>query len=214
MDKFSKNIIPNITLKLPLSFAFASENPNNPFVPIFNWTTYLLPFQTGFGISTYLQIPQNSKENNISNIKNEIEKWSFQINKEYTNKIDLAVKRIITAVTQRTDPADSLIDAVMVWENILGPATEVSFRITASMAKMLESQSEKREETRKLLRKIYDTRSKVVHGSIRDEAEIKEYVNMAIGYAIKLLKISFEKGKDWLEKDGEYRSNKILMDIN
>jgi hypothetical protein len=203
----------NIMSILPLAFAFASADSDNPIIPVFTWTTELLPFRTGFGYSTYLQFPQNIKKNNISSMKNDIEEWAFRINKEYTPKIDLAIKRIITSVTQRTDPSDSLIDAVMVWENILGTKTEVTFRITASMAKLLEKEPEKKEKTLETLKNIYDMRSRIVHGSIGNDDKIKKYVGPAIGYAIKLLKYSFERGKDWLEKDGAYRSKEILMDL-
>jgi hypothetical protein len=171
-----------------------------------------MPFQAGFSFSSFLQMPINKQDNNVSDLKADVEKWANKINDEYTSRIDIAVKRIITSVTQRIDPSDSLIDAVMVWENLVGPGSEVSFRITSSMAKLFEDESEKRKDVQKKLRKIYDLRSKVVHGSIKDEIDIKEASNQAIGYAIELLKRSFIMGKDWLEKDGEYRSNKILME--
>jgi hypothetical protein len=211
--KYQNPINSNSLLMLPLAFAFASKDPSNPVIPMFTWSTTLMPFQTGFSISTFFQLPVRVQDINISESKADIEKWAIKINEEYTNKIDIAIKRIVTSVTQRIDPVDSLIDAVMVWENLVGTSNEVSFRITASMAKFLETGSEKREEIRKLLRKIYDIRSRVVHGSAKNEDEVKVNSNKAIGYAVELLKKSFLIGKDWLEKDGEYRSNKILMEF-
>jgi hypothetical protein len=211
--RYQNSINTNTLLMLPLSFAFASKDPNNPVIPIFTWSTTLMPFQTGFAISTFFQLPTRTPNINVSEIKTNVEKWAIKINEEYTTKIDVAIKRIVTSVTQRIDSADSLIDAVMVWENLVGTANEVSFRITASMAKLLEEELEKRKDVQKVLRKIYDIRSKVVHGSIKDEKEIKEASNKAIGYAIELLKKSFSRGKDWLEKSSECRSNEILLEF-
>jgi hypothetical protein len=64
------------------------------------------------------------------------------------------------------DAEDSLIDAVVAWENLFGHGgtTEVVFRVTLALAHLLEEDPAKRMALRRELTKIYDLRSRVLHG--------------------------------------------------
>jgi hypothetical protein len=55
-------------------------------------------------------------------------------------RVDLAVRRLLSAVSYRTDPADKLIDAAVALENLFGTRQgEVTFRIAAATARLMGS---------------------------------------------------------------------------
>ncbi len=57
----------------------------------------------------------------------------------YDHSIDVAVRRTLSAVRERSDPEDALIDAVIGWENLFGhgESAEVGFRVTTAIARLL-----------------------------------------------------------------------------
>ncbi len=102
------------------------------------------------------------------------------------SSIEIAVKRLLSAVCTRDNDDDALIDAVMCWENIIGSESEVTFRICASIAKLLAKDSAERSDIYGKLKKIYKTRSSLVHGNL-DYKTDPSITQQAIFYAIGLL---------------------------
>ena len=85
-----------------------------------------MPFQAEFGYSLPPRLYSSRPERDISNAIRDIEAWAALVNKVHTSKIDISAKRLGSALAHRNDPTDALIDAVMVWENLVGTSTEVS----------------------------------------------------------------------------------------
>ena len=69
--------------------------------------------------------------------------------------------------------ADSIVDAVIVWENLfgVGETHELSYRISMNMASMLGRTPADRIALQKEIKGLYDKRSQLVHGvkSLRPE---------------------------------------------
>ena len=86
----------------------------------------------------------------------------------------MAARRLVSAISLRTDRADALIDAVMVWENLVGTTTETSFRVTAALAKLNENDRSGRRDVQKKLQSLYSLRSRVVHGDEADLSKVDE----------------------------------------
>ncbi len=85
---------------------------------------------------------------------------------EVTPRLDIALNRMIRVASERRDPADALIDAVIAWENMLGSKTETTFKVCASMAWLLEPHDEeRRRQVFSRVKKIYELRSGLVHGA-------------------------------------------------
>jgi len=119
-----------------------------------------------------------------------ITKWSRLIAEKFPNNLDLGMRRLLSATTSRLDPLDGFVDAVICWENVFGTSEgEVSFRVCASIAKVLEPDNIKRRELFKILKDHYDKRSKLVHGgsepSISDSYKMRDY---CIKVAIHIIK--------------------------
>lgn len=196
----------------PLSCALASKESSKPVVPLLTWSTLLLPFQAGFGYSVPLLPPIFGAEIDVTQVAAEIEEWARIVNRAHIPSVDIAAGRLVTSVVNRMDKCDSLIDAVMVWENLVGTSTEVTFRVTAALAKLLESDPTKRRAFRKELSDIYGVRSRVVHGGIVDAADIERACAGAIDVAVRALRASYARGRDWLALSSNERADSILLE--
>jgi hypothetical protein len=96
--------------------------------------------------------------------------WTSRVAKSRKASIDVAIRRILSAASNRTDAADALIDLVIAWENLFGSGRgEVTLRVSAAIAWLLESEPAAREAKRAQVSKLYSLRSKVVHGSTPPE---------------------------------------------
>src|SRR5207253_10145003 len=111
----------------------------------------------------------------------------------------------------RLDSGDALVDAVMVWENLVGTSSEVTFRVTAALTKLLESDPSKRRAFRKSLAQIYDVRSRLVHGVAVEQSELSEAAKDAIALAIRALRACYRKGRDWLSLSSTERGDALLL---
>lgn len=89
------------------------------------------------------------------------------LNSPAVEHIRVALKRILSAATWRQLPGDVLIDSVTAWESLVGSDQETTARVTLSLAWLLEETFDKRGQRVRDLRRIYGTRSKVVHGEPR-----------------------------------------------
>jgi Apea-like HEPN len=80
--------------------------------------------------------------------------------------IRIAVERTLAAATERVHASDVLIDAVIAWENLVGISSETTFRVTAALSWLLARDDfRKRTDLSRELKRLYERRSKVVHGA-------------------------------------------------
>ncbi len=196
---------------LPLSFALASKDHLNPVVPVTTWGTVIVPFQGFFGYSSAINGPIFQNQQDASQLVIDLENWARIVDKSHTQEVDVAAKRLVSAVAHRIDKADALIDAVMVWENLLGTSNEVTFRVSASLAKLIESDPAKRVALKKSLSNVYSVRSRIVHGTLVDTSTVQNACTEAIGTAVLALRESYTKGKEWLSMKSTDRSEEILL---
>lgn len=85
---------------------------------------------------------------------------------DVTDRLDVALTRIVRVSSERRDPADALIDAVVAWENMLGSRTETTFKVCAGIAWLLEPYDQaRRVATFGRAKKLYAARSDLVHGA-------------------------------------------------
>jgi hypothetical protein len=197
---------------LPLACALASKDPSTPVAPLITWSTLLLPFQGGFSYSSPL-LPRNfGAEVSLSDRVAEIEEWARTVDRAHVPSVDIAARRVVSAIAHRLDRSDALIDAVMVWENLVGTSTEVTFRVSAALAKLLEGDAAKRRTLRNDLSAIYDIRSRLVHGDMIDESRLPQASTDAIGFAVKALCACYKRGRDWLSLSSKDRSDIILLE--
>lgn len=101
--------------------------------------------------------------------------------------LDTGQERLLSAVNERDNPIDGFIDAVIVWENLFGAAGETTLRVCGSLAHVLEpNDAGKRLALYKDTKKLYEKRSKLVHGSEQkiSHADAFEHWKVSIQHAI------------------------------
>lgn len=78
----------------------------------------------------------------------------------------IAINRAISMTSRLTDHVDAFIDAVIVWENIFGTGDvqELGFRVSMTMACVLDTDPENRAGLQQEIKQLYNLRSRVVHG--------------------------------------------------
>lgn len=196
----------------PLACALASKEASNPVVPLITWVTSLLPFQQNFGYSFPMLPPSFGANSDFGDRSAELEEWARIVDRAHAQGIEIAAKRLVSAVAHRMDRSDALIDAVMVWENLLGTSNEVTFRVSAALAKLTERDPAKRRVLRKKLSEIYGIRSRLIHGAPVDPTTINNSYSEAIGVAVQALRASYNKGREWLSLSSNERSDEILLE--
>lgn len=94
-----------------------------------------------------------------------VRKWMNKLD-QLPDTLDVNVKRLISAATERIDDADAFIGAVMVWENLFGAKQETALRIKGAMSLLIEPKDKaRRKDLLKEISTLYDKRSRLVHGS-------------------------------------------------
>lgn len=124
------------------------------------------------------------------------------------SSITVAINRLLSAVCDRDNPDDVLIDAVMCWENIIGVNGETTFRVCAAAATLLSNNTNDTKMLFKSMKTIYSDRSNLVHGS-SSYTQNTEHINQAVYYAAKLTNVVIEN-EDLLYSTSEERNEKAL----
>jgi len=195
-----------------LACALASRESSSPAVPLVTWSTLLLPFQSGIGFSSPHPVSTLRAVIDLGDRIEELEEWTRIVDRSHAPSVEIAAQRLISAVGHRLDRSDALIDAVMVWENLVGTTSEVTFRVTAALAKLLETDPAKRRDLRKSLADIYNIRSRVVHGAAVDAAAVQKACSDAIDVAVRALRASYRRGPEWLALSSIERADSILLE--
>ncbi|MDI5971874.1 HEPN domain-containing protein [Streptomyces sp. SL13] len=143
----------------------------------------------------------------------QVERIHRAICSNHPDSLDIAMQRVLRAASARGDDSDGLIDALISWENMFGASTETTFRVTASLAKLIESDSGRRREKRKELAKIYSSRSKIVHGAKEIPGEtVYEQRQDAILVACQALRVLYTSRTDLLGLKSEDRGTWLLLE--
>jgi hypothetical protein len=197
-----------------ISLACALASPDDVIgVPLAMWDASFIPFSAAYGSSSEGSTGRFvARPPDLTDRAAEIAEWSRLIEAEHDTNMDLAVRKLISAAAQRHDPADSLIDSVMIWENIVGATSETVFRVTASIAKLLRESAQERRSLQRELRKLYDLRSRVVHGEAVDLSSLQPAADRSLQIAVELLRCSYRRGASWLRLSSQERALSVLLD--
>ena len=201
-----------LNLLLPLSCILALyKSKSFPPVPIARWSSSLIPFSSPFGsVSSAVRYPVSGTilvDDHVSSL----ESMSRILEKKHPDGLDVSAIRLVSSVSRERNKSDSLIDAVIVWENLFGADSEVQFRVTASLAKWLESDISKRQSFQKQLKEVYDVRSRIVHGGTVKPDKLNEVRETAVDVGIRALRKLYICSEDWLSMESNDRSKRILL---
>ena len=139
--------------------------------------------------------------------------WYERLSNAHLDKIELALTRILRAIAERLEPSDVLIDSVIAWESLFGTKEgEPTFRVTTCLALLLERSFRARKDLRQRLSRIYNLRSKVVHGGGNLKESEYPMCQEALNIAIDAMRVLVTERTDILElPDGATRSAALLL---
>ena len=99
--------------------------------------------------------------------------------------IDLPIRRLLSALSSRDKPEDSLVDAMIALESLFGTGQgEVTFRLSTALAWLLGKDGRARSAKQKEIADLYGLRSKVVHGARLKHEEAAVAQAAAISLAV------------------------------
>jgi hypothetical protein len=200
--------------RVRLAFALAIRRKPQPVI-ISTWQKVIIPL---FSTGPSYHDPQFMASRVPTLLStDEIESWENWINivmaADLTH-LNLALTRTLRAKTERRDDSDALIDAVIAWESLFGAVTESTLRVSASLARLLHPAGAAREQARSRYTKIYERRSKIVHGSKSKTTpeQINQDSRAAIDAVIEAIRTLLADRPDLLPLDSVHRSTRILME--
>ncbi|GAB2764654.1 hypothetical protein GCM10027090_38770 [Sinomonas soli] len=196
---------------LPLAFALASTDDQLR-APRLTFSTRIVPFLGGWGASSgipfgFPRAVVQIKEADIAGI----ERWAKVVDENHNPSLDIAARRLVSALNERFDPDDSLIDAVICWESLVGTKIETVNRVTSSLAILLEEDVELRRKMMTDLGNAYSVRSNIVHGQKVKDKDRQGATGYAVEIAVKALRAIYSAGEPWVSEASDLRSKRIVL---
>lgn len=198
-------------------FTLAEIVTNGSLVP--TWQCEVDPLE-GFGCSIGWSDSRRSRIFPHQLSEDEVDRWTEWIERswKFYDHIPIAITRLLRAVSEiKPRPEDTLIDAIVVWENIFGTPQESTMRITFSMARILAQTPDERRDRWKEFKDIYTLRSDVVHGNDKSQklspAQLYNAANRAVPISVELLRRLMLSHSNLLtdHKNGAERSAVVLL---
>lgn len=201
---------------LPLSVLLATDRPVGSWVTAklaWNWAADPLGHGHGIGWTDVRSgpgfMPYELSEAECQAVAD----WASRVDEHWIPQINIAVRRLLSAANARSDLADRLVDAVIVWENLFGTRQgESGLRISSAMAVLLADDPATRELVRADISRVYNDRSAIVHGRQLNHSVLIERANAALLHARDVMRVLFRDRPDVLKlvEDGA-RSVRLIM---
>jgi hypothetical protein len=138
-----------------------------------------------------------------------------EIKARHPDSLNVTMKRLVSAVSQRNDALDAFVDAVLCWENMFSGAPETNFKVCASIALLLEpNDPSRRAALFKRLKKLYTARSTLVHGG--KEASLEEATRMkdeTVWIAIQTVQSVYSRDDLVDCKSADERHQRLILGI-
>lgn len=109
--------------------------------------------------------------------------WYHMLKNTDLKTVELPLRKLSQAVFERKNPTDSFIDAITALEGMFGAQGETLFKVSTSVSRFLYDSFEERTKSKKTIKKLYDIRSKLVHGandSVPSNEVIEESTNQIL----------------------------------
>lgn len=127
--------------------------------------------------------------------------WMACLNGAPLERIDVALRRLVRGLAERLDYLDSLIDAVIAWENLVEsrdqPTKSVLYGISALVGNSTWSKTR--------IKRVYEARSSLIHGEVPNYANSKGFAGDALRIGLDALRSVFDSHADKLEMSSEER---------
>ena len=137
------------------------SNPEDPAGAMLGVVGGLLPFGMPGGGRQVRTIGVSSRTVPLSDSETcEIARWMADLDAVPLRRIEVALRRLVRALTERVDRDDVIIDAVIAWENLV----EHRDAPTASVLWGIRNLTNDAGWSRRRIEAVYKTRSDIIHG--------------------------------------------------
>jgi Apea-like HEPN len=203
--------------KVRLAFALAIARPTNPIIYTM-WSSAFLPIGRPEALPRTDPRFMAPRMPTLLSIE-EIASWKYWIEVATdadTTHLKVAITRTLKAISERLDPSDRLIDAVISWEALFGATNESTLRVSASLARLLHPSDGERESKQKEYQKIYSARSNIVHANKTKTtvAQVDEYGRAAAEVSLKAMGLILTTYDSLLPLESSARSTQVLLSDN
>jgi len=139
-------------------------------------------------------------------------KWISKVNSIGFKGIEVAARRIQIAIAERYNPVDRFVDSIIAWENLFGGGSEMTFRISCSIALLLGTDSNHRRQLQKEATELYRLRGAVVHGATQvSDGKASESASAGLEIAIKALRKIYTEKPEMIKADSPERSLMLIL---
>ncbi len=215
-DLLQPDVVGETTEALRLGLLLSSKREPAPVVHR-TWQVYIDPLSSG--VSTSWNDPRHAPAFVPAALTGEEatdwKTWTERVSALRRGGVAVAIRRTLMAATERVDPSDALVDAVIAWENLVGSRRgEPTLRISTALAWLIGDNTEQRAEVQRTVARLYDLRSDVVHGNrFLETHEAVEKRNSAVRLTVEALRRLFLNRSDLLTecRGGDERSRRLIL---
>ncbi|MFC9339375.1 hypothetical protein ACFT0G_12100 [Streptomyces sp. NPDC057020] len=177
------------------------------------WSKTLVPMRPGdsWGVSDLSQYAFRTPTEVTPDFMSEWSKWIHRLAGVTFRRISLASQRLLRASAERRDPQDALVDAVIAWESLFGSESEISFKISASLALLICDEGSERVKFRKRASDIYSMRSRLVHGAEVNASQVADASREAIKIGRQALRAMVLDRPDLVEMTSAERAIALIL---
>jgi hypothetical protein len=150
--------------KTTLALLLLDESPRLAVVPTRN--TAITPFfGTGWGAGGSQFLPLEQRGRLAPEHLNAVATTAALVMDHYSDPLAIPTRRFASALLTRADVEDGLVDAVIGWESLFAGTDqgELSFRIAAAMAWLIEPDANERVAVHREITRLYGLRSRILH---------------------------------------------------
>jgi hypothetical protein len=194
---------------LPMAFALASHQ-NPPCAPMVTLETVLLPLmeQNSYPNPGILFPVQQTVRPNEQELE-DAEAWAERLEESRAGTLQIAVRRLVSAIAQRSEKVDALIDAVIAWESLVGTRRDKADKVPRALAILLKNYASEGSNLFDRFKEIYGLRTDVVHGNAVSDADVYAASRDATKAGLDAIRELHDRSGEWLTIGSNKRARKL-----
>jgi len=135
--------------------------------------------------------------------------WAERLEESRAGTLQIAERRLVSAIAQRSEKVDALIDAVIAWESLVGTRHDKADKVPRALAILLKNKPSERSALFERLKAIYNLRTDVVHGHEVSDADVSSASSDAIRAGLDAVRELHDRSGKWLTMSSNTRARNL-----